>query len=78
MAEDIGTGGRAGYYEGAGAARHVIQNHLLQHLALTAMEEPSPFNADDLRAEKEKILAAVRPPEARSALPAHGQFARGR
>jgi glucose-6-phosphate 1-dehydrogenase len=65
MAEDIGTGGSAGLYDGAVAARHVIQNHLLQHLALTAMEEPSSFNADHLRAEKEKILAAVRPPEDR-------------
>ena len=60
MAEDIGTGGRAGYYDGVGAARDVIQNHLLQLLALTAMEEPISFNADDLRAEKEKVLAAVR------------------
>ncbi len=40
MAEDIGIGGRAGYYDGIGAARDVIQNHLLQLLALTAMEEP--------------------------------------
>ena len=40
MAEDIGVGGRAGYYDGIGAARDVIQNHLLQLLALTAMEEP--------------------------------------
>jgi hypothetical protein len=51
MAEDIGTGGRAGYYDGVGAARDVIQNHLLQLLALTAMEEPISFNADDLRRE---------------------------
>ena len=40
MSEDIGIGGRAGYYDGIGAARDVIQNHLLQLLALTAMEEP--------------------------------------
>src|SRR5690606_15144479 len=40
MAEDIGLGGRAGYYDGIGAARDVIQNHLLQLLALVAMEEP--------------------------------------
>ena len=40
MAEDIGLGGRAGYYDGIGAARDVIQNHLLQLLAFTAMEEP--------------------------------------
>ena len=63
MAEDIGVGGRAGYYDGIGAARDVIQNHLLQLLALTAMEEPVSFDAADLRAEKEKVLAAVRLPE---------------
>ena len=49
MAEDIGIGGRAGYYDGIGAARDVIQNHLLQLLALTAMEEPVSFDADALR-----------------------------
>ena len=59
MAEDIGVGGRAGYYDGIGAARDVIQNHLLQLMALTAMEEPISFDANDLRAEKEKVLAAV-------------------
>src|SRR6516162_4922378 len=52
MAEDIGIGGRAGYYDGIGAARDVIQNHLLQLLALTAMEEPVAFDADSLRLEK--------------------------
>ena len=46
MAEDIGIGGRAGYYDGIGAARDVIQNHLLQLLALTAMEEPVSFSAE--------------------------------
>ena len=45
MAEDIGLGGRAGYYDGIGAARDVIQNHLLQLLAFTAMEEPTSFSA---------------------------------
>ncbi len=59
MAEDIGVGGRAGYYDGIGAARDVIQNHLLQLFALTAMEEPVSFDAADLRAEKEKVLSAV-------------------
>ena len=62
MAEDIGIGGRAGYYDGIGAARDVIQNHLIQLLALTAMEEPVSFDAKDLRAEKEKVLSAVRLP----------------
>lgn len=77
MAEDIGTGGRAGYYDGVGAARDVIQNHLLQLLALTAMEEPISCNADDLRAEKEKVLAAVSLPEDLGAVSARGQFAGG-
>ncbi|HTP14975.1 MAG TPA: glucose-6-phosphate dehydrogenase, partial [Streptosporangiaceae bacterium] len=63
MAEDIGIGGRAGYYDGIGAARDVIQNHLLQLLALTAMEEPLSFAADSLRAEKEKALSAVKIPD---------------
>ena len=62
MAEDIGIGGRAGYYDGIGAARDVIQNHLLQLLALTAMEEPASFEADALVAEKTKVLGAVRIP----------------
>ena len=77
MAEDIGVGGRAGYYDGIGAARDVIQNHLLQLLALTAMEEPISFKASDLRAEKEKILAAVRLPEDLSTVTARGQYAGG-
>lgn len=77
MAEDIGVGGRAGYYDGIGAARDVIQNHLLQLLALTAMEEPISFNAADLRAEKEKVLAAVRLPEDLGAATARGQYAGG-
>ncbi|MEJ3404017.1 glucose-6-phosphate dehydrogenase [Rathayibacter sp. YIM 133350] len=77
MAEDIGVGGRAGYYDGIGAARDVIQNHLLQLLALTAMEEPISFKASDLRAEKEKILSAVRLPEDLSTATARGQYAGG-
>ncbi len=77
MAEDIGVGGRAGYYDGIGAARDVIQNHLLQLLALTAMEEPISFNAADLRAEKEKVLAAVRVPENLAEATARGQYAGG-
>jgi glucose-6-phosphate 1-dehydrogenase len=77
MAEDIGVGGRAGYYDGIGAARDVIQNHLLQLLALTAMEEPISFDAADLRAEKEKVLAAVRLPEDLSTATARGQYSGG-
>ncbi len=77
MAEDIGVGGRAGYYDGIGAARDVIQNHLLQLLALTAMEEPVSFDAADLRAEKEKVLSAVRVPKDISKHTARGQYAGG-
>ena len=77
MAEDIGIGGRAGYYDGVGAARDVIQNHLLQLLALTAMEEPISFDADHLRAEKEKVLAAVRLPKDLSLSSARGQYTGG-
>jgi glucose-6-phosphate 1-dehydrogenase len=77
MAEDIGIGGRAGYYDGIGAARDVIQNHLMQLLALTAMEEPVSFDADSLRAEKEKVLSAVRVPEEMALGTARGQYAEG-
>lgn len=77
MAEDIGIGGRAGYYDGIGAARDVIQNHLLQLLALTAMEEPVSFSAHDLTLEKTKILSAVRLPKDLAAHTARGQYAAG-
>src|SRR5579862_2103899 len=77
MSEDIGIGGRAGYYDGIGAARDVIQNHLLQLLALTAMEEPVSFDADSLRQEKEKILSAVRLPADLANGTSRGQYAGG-
>jgi len=77
MAEDIGVGGRAGYYDGVGAARDVIQNHLLQLLALTAMEEPISLSAEHLRAEKEKVLAAVTLPDDLSLATARGQYSGG-
>ncbi|MGH9252664.1 MAG: glucose-6-phosphate dehydrogenase, partial [Acidimicrobiales bacterium] len=77
MAEDIGIGSRAGYYDGIGAARDVIQNHLLQLLALVGMEEPVSFDARDLRAEKEKVLSAVRLPPDLGRHTARGQYADG-
>jgi glucose-6-phosphate 1-dehydrogenase len=77
MAEDIGIGGRAGYYDGIGAARDVIQNHLLQLLALTAMEEPVSFDALSLRTEKEKVLSAIRLPGDLAIGTARGQYAAG-
>jgi len=77
MAEDIGIGGRAGYYDGIGAARDVIQNHLLQLLALVAMEEPVSFDAWSLRQEKKKVLNAVKLPERLDLHTARGQYAAG-
>ena len=77
MAEHVGVGGRAGYYDGIGAARDVIQNHLLQLLALTAMEEPVSFDAADLRAEKEKVLSAITIPADLALGTARGQYAGG-
>lgn len=77
MAEDIGIGGRAGYYDGIGAARDVIQNHLLQLMALTAMEEPLSFSADDIRAEKIKVLSAIKLPQEIDKHTARGQYAAG-
>ena len=67
--------GEAGY-DGIGAARDVIQNHLLQLLALTAMEEPVSFDAEHLRAEKEKVLSAGAPHDLSKAT-ARGQYAAG-
>lgn len=77
MAEDIGIGSRAGYFDGIGTARDVIQNHLLQLFALTAMEEPASFEADDLRMEKEKVLRSVVLADDLSQATARGQYAAG-
>jgi glucose-6-phosphate 1-dehydrogenase len=77
MAEDIGIGGRAGYFDGIGIARDVIQNHLLQLLALTAMDEPNSFEASQLRTEKQKILAAARPSKRMDIHTARGRYAGG-
>ena len=77
MAEDIGIGSRAGYYDGIGSARDVIQNHLLQLLALVAMEEPVAFDAGSLRTEKKKVLASARLPRRLDLHTARGQYAEG-
>jgi glucose-6-phosphate 1-dehydrogenase len=61
-AEDLGIGGRAGYYDRAGALRDLVQNHMLQLLSLLTMEPPSAFDADRVRDEKVKVLEAVVPP----------------
>ncbi|WP_445527873.1 glucose-6-phosphate dehydrogenase [Streptomyces cyslabdanicus] len=77
MAEDIGIGGRAGYYDGIGAARDVVQNHLLQLMALTAMEEPIAFDAEALLTEKLKVLKSVRLPEDLGTHTVRAQYASG-
>ena len=58
--ETIGCEGRAQYYETSGAVRDMLQNHVLQVLALIAMEAPCRMNARELRREKTKVLAATR------------------
>ncbi len=60
MAEDIGIEHRASYYDSAGAIRDVLQNHLMQLLALVGMEAPVRFEADTIRDEKVKLLRSVR------------------
>ncbi|MCZ7661712.1 MAG: glucose-6-phosphate dehydrogenase [Thermoleophilia bacterium] len=61
VAEDLGVEGRGGYYEEAGAMRDIIQNHVLQLLALVAMEPPAGFGEGPVRDEKIKILRSLRP-----------------
>jgi glucose-6-phosphate 1-dehydrogenase len=77
MAEDIGIGSRAGYYDGIGAARDVIQNHLMQLMALIAMEEPISFDAQSLRVEKQKILRSVYLPARLDLHTSRGQYTAG-
>lgn len=59
LKEDFGTLGRAGYFDSAGIIRDVIQNHLLQVLAVIAMEKPVSTEGDDIRNEKVKLLKAI-------------------
>ncbi len=61
VAEDLGIGTRAGYYESAGALRDMVQNHLTQVLALVAMEPPISFDAEQIRNEKVKVIEAIAP-----------------
>ncbi|MBJ7595726.1 MAG: glucose-6-phosphate dehydrogenase [Candidatus Dormibacteraeota bacterium] len=61
VAENIGVEGRGGYYEESGALRDIIQNHVMQLMAIVGMEAPSNFRAETVRDEKVKLLRAVRP-----------------
>jgi glucose-6-phosphate 1-dehydrogenase len=74
-AEAIGIEGRAGFYEQAGAVRDIFQNHLLQLLALTAMEPPADFSAESVRNEKVKVLRALHTPGPKHVV--RGQYGRG-
>jgi glucose-6-phosphate 1-dehydrogenase len=62
VAEEVGVGTRAGYYEQAGALRDMVQNHLLQLVMLLAMEPPAAYDADSIRTEKVKVLQSIRAP----------------
>jgi glucose-6-phosphate 1-dehydrogenase len=79
VAEDIGIGHRAGYYEQAGVLRDMFQNHLLQLLCITAMEPPATFDADRVRDQKSALLREVRPLAAHGAdfLAVRGQYSEG-
>jgi glucose-6-phosphate 1-dehydrogenase len=74
-AETVGVENRAAYYEEAGTLRDMVQNHMLQLVALTAMEPPAAIGADEVRAEKVKVLRAV-PPVADSGV-VRGQYGPG-
>jgi glucose-6-phosphate 1-dehydrogenase len=75
VAETLGIEGRAGYYEQAGAIRDIFQNHLLQLVAITAMEPPIDFTADSVRNEKVKVLRSMHTPGPKSVV--RGQYGRG-
>ncbi len=75
VAESIGIEGRAGYYEHAGAIRDIFQNHLLQLVAITAMEPPIDFTADSVRNEKVKVLKSIHTPGPKHVV--RGQYGAG-
>jgi glucose-6-phosphate 1-dehydrogenase len=75
VAESLGIEHRADYYEHAGAIRDIFQNHMLQLVAITAMEPPIDFTADSVRSEKVKVLRALHTPGPKSVV--RGQYGRG-
>jgi glucose-6-phosphate 1-dehydrogenase len=80
IAETLGVEHRAGYYDEAGALRDMFQNHMLQMLALVAMEPPVSFEADHVRDEKVKLLRSIRPfrPDQVNHHVVRGQYGPGR
>jgi glucose-6-phosphate 1-dehydrogenase len=79
VSEQHGVGARGGYYEEAGALRDMVQNHLLQVLALVAMEPPVSLEAEAIRDEKVKLLQSIRPlpPELVRRCAVRGQYTAG-
>jgi glucose-6-phosphate 1-dehydrogenase len=79
VAEDLGVEHRGTFYEMSGALRDILQNHLLQVLALTTMEPPASFDANAIRDEKVKALRSVRPldPASLTRVVVRGQYTRG-
>lgn len=75
VAEDLGVGTRAGYYDKSGAFRDMVQNHLTQLLTLIAMEVPSAYEADAIRYEKIKVLRSLRRLDLADVV--YGQYAAG-
>jgi len=79
VTESVGVGNRWAFYDQTGATRDMVQNHLLQVLCLVAMEPPTWLNAESVRAEKLKVLNALRliPPEEIQSLTVRGQYGKG-
>ncbi len=79
VSEELGVEGRAGYYDGAGAMRDMVQNHMLQLLCLVAMEPPTSIAADSVRDEKLKVLKSLKRIDERNAAHAtvRGQYRAG-
>ena len=79
VGEALGVGTRGGFYEQAGAMRDIVQNHVMQVLALALMEPPASFAPEALRNEKVKLLEAIRPPDPRDIdrIAVRGQYSRG-
>ncbi len=79
VTEQLGVGDRGGYYDGSGALRDMIQNHLLQLLCIIAMETPINFEADEIRNRKVDVLQAMRPfgPDDIRFSTVRGQYSKG-
>lgn len=75
ISETVGLEGRKGFYDDTGALRDMVQNHMLQLVALTAMEPPAEFDSTSIRDEKVKVLRALRPVKAEEMV--RGQYAAG-